>query len=122
MDNFTFSVVDKDNVPVPMEELDKIAREIWGCGPDPAEYAVPNEKDSPWPEVIQAALDHPCSVIAVNWNGVKNGIWVAEMWGLGSKTKDEQQEGFNRAQDYIAPYFKLINHWEFLGYKIVIAK
>ncbi len=112
-----FQIVDKDNNPVPINELDKQAAEFWDVELRSRSYACPTINNTNWYDSIGWKIANP-GRYATGWTQVKMDLLRLHLedvaYALVSHTKPLSYEEILNSWK---PYFDLIDHWASLGYQ-----
>lgn len=112
-----FMIKDKDGNAIVINELDREACEFWNKTLDSRDYATPKGSMSNWFDVIGYRIHSPGNYTK-GWNNVKNDLLVGCMAGKYEYLYDADafEQRLLGIRLYLAPYYKLIDHWEAKGY------
>jgi len=112
-----FQIIDKDNNPIPINELDKQAAAFWDEELHPKQYASPKGKGN-WFDTLgwHIAQQHSSHFYGRNtWNAVKLSMFIGLSYDIVEQTNPA---AYTQAQiNYLKPYYDLIDHWASLGYQ-----
>ncbi len=115
----SFQILDKNNNPIAINELDKEACELWNKAVDTKQYAYPEVKPEKF-ESYKDSFNFYCGL--TNWFD-KIGWKIAQGRESWNTIKEEILEPFkefskDEIDNYlpVAGYINLINHWESKGY------
>jgi len=112
-----FQILDKNNNPIPLSELDKQAAEFWDVELHPKQYAAPDGKCN-WYDLLGwniAQQDNSKFYGIDKWKTVKLSMFINMSYDLLDM---ENPADYTVAQiNYIRPYYALIDYWESLGYQ-----
>ena len=139
----SFQILDKENNPISIKQLDKEAAEFWGKEVDPKWYANPSSKEthplkqhSNWYDTIGWTIAHKGNYTS-GWHNVVNDlisetlgqkfidfedkttVKVAEFQKSGETTlslPEKVEIDIYFCLEYYKPYIQLINHWMGKGY------
>lgn len=140
----SFQIVDKDNNPISIKQLDVEAAEFWNKKVDPKWYANPSpegtdvfKQQSNWYDTIGWAIANKGNYTS-GWHNVVNDliaealgqkfidfnnkdiVSVAEFKKSGETTlslPEEVEISIFFCLEYYKPYIQLINHWMTKGYQ-----
>lgn len=112
-----FRVLTADNQAISMEELDIQACEFWGLVPSLKYYATPSSKVSNWFDLIGHEIHSPSVNWTSGWKNVKCGLLSMLNVDLAEYPVEAQVERLKSNNEFLKPYFGLIDHWESKGYK-----
>ena len=112
-----FKILDKDNNPIPINELDRQAAEFWDKELHPKQYASPEGKAN-WFDTLgwHIAQQNSSHFYGRNtWNTIKLSMFIGLSYDIVEHTNPAV---YTQAQiNYLKPYYDLIDHWASLGYQ-----
>lgn len=113
-----FQILDKDNNPIPINELDKQAAEFWNVTFDAKWYASPTEMGTNWYDSIGFNIAYPGKFTG-GWDGVKIELITTNLQfaALNLIHKKPTATTIVSIIDHYKPYFDLIDHWANQGYQ-----
>lgn len=135
-----FQILNKNNDPIKMNDLDAEAAKLWGHEVDKSSYAVPKEqgdyadttkgrmaylRQSNWFDVVGHMIHSPTTKTPYykGWKEVKKNLLLMHMESSMLKEDGSVEDGMHIkdmfeyvAEDYLKPYLDLIDHWADKGY------
>ena len=113
-----FQILDKNNNPIPLSELDKQAAEFWNVKLDPKWYASPTEMGSNWYDSIGWNIANQGHYTS-GWKNIKISLITTAMESAAYQIlmKSKEDESIKSIMDWYKPYYDLIDYWESLGYQ-----
>lgn len=113
----SFQIVNQNNVPVSLEELNNDSIALFGSEEDSDSYQKTGFPGS-WYQVIGGAIDRPGNYTS-GWDNVKVDIFSVFTKRLALMDYNLQIQRLKEVNEIVAPYFTLINKWCDKGYKPV---
>lgn len=114
----SFQIKNKEGAAMTMKELDAEAAEFWKRPVDPKYYAQPEAALGSWYDIIGWEISEKRSNYASGWDGVKCGLFKNCMEGGALlKAEEEQIEKLKGVNQYLKPYFALIDFWKEKGHE-----
>ena len=113
-----FKINDSNKKAIMIKYLDKEACIFWGVESDPKWYASPKTdyETINWYDSIGYYIAHPSSGWTSGWDNVKCSLFVIQASGLCLKSMEDQIKSLRFINEYLKPYFDLIDHWKEKGY------
>ena len=118
----SFKILNSENQPVPINELDREAAEFWGQPIKDREYATPKLEEEisfyfvpNWFDKIGHAIHRP-EKYTKGWDDVKCTMMASALGGIALKTPEQAKEYLGVCFDVLKPYFDLVDHWASKGY------
>jgi len=113
-----FQILDKENNPISINELDQQAAEFWNVEIHPKWYASPSETSGNWYDNIGWYIANQGHCTS-GWNNVKVSMITSSMESAANRIlKGEQTDASIQViMEWYKPYYDLIDHWEALGYQ-----
>ena len=115
-----FQILDKDGNAIIINDLDKEACDFWKQEYDPKFYASPKEMWGNWFDVIGYKIHNPIDPnYTKGWGNVKHNMLLVSVGGLYQQVGNihELHTKISGVNNYLLPYFQLIDHWESKGYQ-----
>ena len=110
-----FQILNADKTPIAINDLDKEAADFWKMPVHPRWYVAPYESGNNWFDSIGYAIHNPDNYTK-GWDNVKCTLYNCHTGDLAMLTFDQQVERLKRTNEFLMPYFYLIDHWESKGY------
>lgn len=115
-----FQILNKDNQALTIKELDAEAAAFWGNAVDEKFYATPDSEGfwGNWFDMIGYKIHNPKDNYTTGWGNVKHSVLIGSVGGSYKDLLDEKAFAIRikGIQEYLKPYFELIDHWEAKGY------
>jgi len=120
-----FQIKDKDGKARTINDLDQDACTIWGVDINDEHYAEPYERANNWFDEIGYLIHSPTTTCPYfsGWKEIKKNLMVMHMEGSflkddGKPQTSEYVAGMfqHLVDDYLKPYYELIDYWDALGY------
>jgi hypothetical protein len=130
---------------ITINELDKEAAEFWHKEVKERQYANPTPpfsnidnlegieltkakakhisyEQNNWFDTIGWHIANPKCNYTSGWDNIKCSILVLHLEEFGTLPLVDQMERLQFANEYVKPYFELIDHWKTKGYKPIQIK
>lgn len=118
----SFEIHYPDGVPVALEVLDQEAAELWEVPVDRERYARPSGGIfGNWFDSIGWNIANQGHFYK-GWDNIKNSMAMIQLNGIILKHEAVQIESLAAVNNYLKPYFALIDHWAAKGYQPVQIK
>lgn len=114
----SFQILNSEDQPITLYELDKEAAEFWDVKMHDKYYAIPKQSPTTWFDSIGFAIHHP-EKYTKGWNDIKCTLWTIQSRSLYDvlMTRSVMNIKVHNIREYLTPYYKLIDYWEAKGYK-----
>lgn len=114
----SFQIHDKEGKAITLTKLDVEASEFWNKELNSRSYATPNDRltSLSWFDSIGYNIHNPNVKYTSGWNNVKCSMLSVQTQEYGMLPLEKQLEKLKFANEYLKPYFELIDYWESLGY------
>lgn len=135
----SFKIKNSEGIAIPINELDKEAAEFWHKEIKQKEYANPTpvfnnpnklegrdlaiaelqyirHESMNWFDLIGYHIHSPRVTCESGWNNTKCSILSVHIESLALHTIEEQLIILKAVNEYVKPYFDLIDHWSNKGY------
>lgn len=112
-----FQIRTSEGEPIPLPVLDEEAAQVWGVSIINRHYVTPRSSELNWYDTIGWHIHSPTSRWSSGWENIKCSMFVVQVTELALLSYEDQLIKLKHVNDWLAPFYKLIDHWAAKGYK-----